>query len=434
MLETFVAFLSKSDYDIITLADSKLAIETIKKERPDLVITDLKMPFVSGIEILKSTKHVSENIPVIIITAFDDNETTIKAMQLGAYDFLEKPIEKEKFKLVIKRALETKRLSDKLEVFDANTTENEKENILNSLVGKSQVIREIMKKIGKVSTNRMTVLIEGESGTGKEIISKIIHYSGITKDEPFIAVNASSFSNTLLESELFGHVRGSFTGAIRDKKGKFELAGQGTIFLDEISEIPFELQSKILRVLQEKEFVRVGDEFPIPMHARVITATNKNFSKLVEEGKFREDLFFRLNVFKINVPPLKDRREDIPNIVMYLLKRINDEIHKNVFKVPYEVMELLQNYDWVGNIRELENKLREAVLLANSDVLEKEYLILRNSNNPGKDKRELMSMAEVEKEHITFVLKEVDWDKKMAEKILKMSRPTLNKKIIEYTN
>lgn len=432
MLETLLSFLSQNDYSVITTSDSTQGIDIIKKERPDLVITDVKMPGLTGLEILKLTKDNFDNLPVIVITAFDDNESTIKAMQLGAYDFLEKPIEKEKFNLVVKRALETKSLSEKLELFDASKEDLEKESIMNSLVGKSPSIRDIMKKIGKVSMNRMTVLIEGESGTGKEIISRIIHYSGLTKEEPFVAVNSSAFSSSLLESELFGHVKGSFTGATRDKKGKFELAGRGTIFLDEISEFPLELQAKILRVIQEKEFERVGDEFPIPLRARIITATNKNLANLVEEGKFREDLYFRLNVFKINVPPLRDRKEDIPNIIMSLLKRINDEFHKNVYKVPYEVMEMLQNYEWVGNIRELENKLKEAVLLANSDVLEKDYFIFRNNGARDGNIRDRMSMADIEKEHISYILRRVNWDKAKAEQILKISRPTLNKKIQQY--
>ena len=432
MLETLVSFLSHNDYNVITTSDSTSSIELIKKERPDLVITDIKMPELNGLDILQLTKDSIDNLPVIVITAFDDNESTIKAMQLGAYDYLEKPIEKEKFNLVVKRALETKSLSEKLELFDASKEYLEKENIMNSLVGKSPSIREIMKKIGRVSVNKMTVLIEGESGTGKEIIAKMVHYSGVTKDEPFVAVNSSAFSSSLLESELFGHVKGSFTGAVRDKKGKFELAGRGTIFLDEISEFPLELQAKILRVIQEKEFERVGDEFPIPLRARIITATNKNLSKLVEEGLFREDLYFRLNVFKINVPPLKERREDVPNIVMHLLKKINDEFHKNVYKVPYEVMEMLQNYEWVGNIRELENKLKEAVLLANSDVLEKDYFVFRSKGKKAGSERDRMSMADVEKEHITYILNRVKWDKAKAEQILKISRPTLNKKIQQY--
>lgn len=431
MVETLSTFLNKQGYKIFTTTDGNKGIEIIRKERPDLVISDLRMPEISGLEVLEAATNIIDNLLVIVITAYGDNESIIKAMQLGAYDFLEKPIEREKFKLVVKHALETKKLSEKVEAFDSGNFD--RINLLNSLVGKSPQMRNIMKKIGKVSANRMTVLIEGESGTGKEIVAKIIHYSGITKDEPFIAVNATAFSNTLLESELFGHVKGSFTGAIRDKKGKFELAGNGTIFLDEISEISYDLQTKLLRVIQEKEYEKVGDEYTIPLKARIITATNKNLMKMVKEGKFRSDLYFRLNVFNLKVPPLRERKEDIPNLVLHILRKINSEFHKNVYKVPYPVMEMLQEYDWVGNVRELENTLQEAVLLAKSDVLEKEYFMFRDQKQNLNALRGNKSLADVEKEHILYILQKVNWDKFKAEKILKISRPTLNKKIRQYS-
>lgn len=430
MLETLVSFLNPEDYSIYTASESRKGLEIIKDERPDLVISDLKMPYMDGLELLMKTKKIEESIPILIMTAYDNSESIIKAMQFGAYDYIEKPIEREKFKILVKHALETKRLSEKLAVLDS---ENKIEpDLVNSLVGKSPQIREIMKKIGRVSSNRMTVLIEGESGTGKEIISKIIHYSGITKDEPFIPVNASSYSSTLLESELFGHVHGAFTGAVKDKKGKFELAGSGTIFLDEISEISYDLQTKLLRVIQEKEFERVGDESIIPLKARIITATNKNLATLVKEGQFREDLYYRLNVFGIYMPPLRDRKEDIPNIALHLLKKINTEFHKNVLKIPFEVMELLQSYDWVGNVRELENTLQQAVLLAKGDVLEKGNITFGNNKNTIDVKKEQMSLEDVEKEHIAFILRKANWDKQKAGEILKITRPTLNKKIKYY--
>jgi transcriptional regulator with PAS, ATPase and Fis domain len=276
----------------------------------------------------------------------------------------------------------------------------------------------------------MTILVQGESGVGKEVISRMIHNTGITKNEPFIAVNCTALAGSLLESELFGHVKGSFTGAVRNKKGKFELSGRGTIFLDEISEISPDIQVKLLRVIQEKEFERVGDEISLPIQSRIIVATNKDLYKLVSEGKFREDLYYRLNVFKINIPPLRERKEDIPELVVNFLNKINRELHKNVHKVPYEVMEILKNHDWDGNVRELENTLQEAVVLTKEDVLEKEYLFLRNSkNNIDYSGKESMSLVDVEKEHIQLILKKVNWDKQEACRILKISRPTLNKKI-----
>jgi two-component system, NtrC family, response regulator AtoC len=282
------------------------------------------------------------------------------------------------------------------------------------------------------------VLIQGESGTGKELITKIIHYTGITHHQPFIAVNCTALSESLLESELFGHVKGAFTGAIRDKKGKFELAEDGTIFLDEISEISPNLQVKLLRVLQEREFERVGGELSIPMRARIVSASNKNLAEWVQQGKFREDLYYRLKVFTIEIPPLRERKEDIPKLVVHFLKKINKELHKNVWKVPYEVMELLQTHNWVGNVRELENTLLQAVVLAKGDVLEKEYILLKKDDNiKNKDvKSEInnatLSLAAIEKSHIKLVLEKVNWDKQVAAKVLGIAKTTLYNKIETY--
>jgi transcriptional regulator with PAS, ATPase and Fis domain len=238
---------------------------------------------------------------------------------------------------------------------------------------------------------------------------------------------------TLLESELFGHVNGAFTGAIRDKKGKFELAGDGTIFLDEISEMSLSVQSKLLRVLQEKEFEKIGGETTIKMNARIITATNKNLEQLVKEGKFREDLYYRLKVFTINVPPLRDRREDIPLLAMHFIDIVNKEVHKNVKKIPYDVMELIQNHNWVGNVRELENTLRQAVVLCKSDVLDKDSILLskpKPDHLPNYDYN--LSLEDVEKKHIKYVLDNINWDKRRACQILGISKPTLYSKLEKY--
>ena len=340
MRETLISYLSNENYAVLIAENGNLGFEIIKKEKPDIVISDIRMPQLNGLELLKIIKESSFNIPVLLMTAYDDLESTIKAMQLGAYDYLEKPIEKEKFNFIIKRALETKDLSDRLEIVDLERY-NKLDNY-NVLVGKSPSMRDIVKKIGRISSNRMTILVQGESGVGKEVISRMIHNTGITKNEPFIAVNCTALAGSLLESELFGHVKGSFTGAVRNKKGKFELSGRGTIFLDEISEISPDIQVKLLRVIQEKEFERVGDEISLPIQSRIIVATNKDLYKLVSEGKFREDLYYRLNVFKINIPPLRERKEDIPELVVNFLNKINRELHKNVHKVPYEVMEILK--------------------------------------------------------------------------------------------
>jgi transcriptional regulator with PAS, ATPase and Fis domain len=260
----------------------------------------------------------------------------------------------------------------------------------------------------------------------------MIHFEGITKNEPFIAVNCTALTETLLESELFGHVMGAFTGATRNKKGKFELAGKGTIFLDEISEISPQLQVKLLRVIQEKEFERVGGEETIAMQARIVTATNKNLLELVEKGKFREDLFYRLNIFTIYVPPLRERKEEIPKLVIHFLKKINLELHKSVNIIPYEVMEMLKNHEWVGNVRELENTLMNAVLLAKGNILEKEYFNFTIYSSKKNEIKSLKTLAEAEKDHIQYVLEQVQWNKNQASKILGITKTTLYNKIALY--
>ena len=423
--------LSQVDYKIFTAQDAFSGIEQIERFHPDLIISDLKLPEMDGIELLKKVKQYDASLPFIMITAYEDSSSTIEAVQEGAFDYIEKPLDIEKLKIIIKRAFEGKKISEHLSVTISKDSDEYK--LENSLIGKTTLMKDVLKKIGKVSMNRVSILIQGESGTGKELITKVIHYSGITKNEPFIAVNCTALSESLLESELFGHVKGSFTGAIKDKKGKFELAGEGTIFLDEISEISPSLQVKLLRVLQEKEFERVGGEISIPMGARIVTATNRNLQKCVNEGKFREDLFYRLKVFTIDVPPLRERKEDIPNLIIHLLKRINNDLHKDVRKVPLEVMELLQNYEWIGNVRELENTLLQAVVLSEGDVLEAENILLRTNTHRRNETKSIqnLSLNEVIKEHIELVLNNVNWNKTKACDILKISKPTLDKKIID---
>ncbi len=431
ILDSLKIFLSTMNYKIVTASNGMEGIRYVTSEHPDLIITDLRMPEMNGLEVLEQVKKIDGNIPCIIMTAYEDIDSTIRAMQLGAYDYIEKPIDTPRFKSLIKRSLESRSLSERLAV--AIEEDFEKYDIKNKSIGKSRQMKEIFKLVGQMSMNRVTVLVQGESGTGKELISRVIHYSGITKDQPFIPVNCTALSETLLESELFGHVRGSFTGAVRDKKGKFELAGEGTIFLDEISEISADLQVKLLRVIQEREFEKVGGESILPMKARIITATNRNLEELVSQGKFREDLYYRLKVLSIYIPPLRERKEDIPELVVHFLKKINNELHKKVRKIPFEVMEMLQHYPWIGNVRELENILLQAVVLSKADVLEKENILLQE--NPGKDvvsERRNLSLAEVEKVHIAEVLNAVNWNKKKAYTILGISKPTLNNKIREY--
>lgn len=431
--ETLSNFLRREKYEVYSAADAASGKEVIKKHQPDLIISDIRMPGMTGLELMKEIKEVNQNIHFILMTAYDDMQTTVEAMQKGAYDYIEKPLEIDKLKLIIERAVENKRLSDKLDAVVESSSEVAINK--NTIVGKTGVIKSVYKKIGQVADNRITILIQGESGTGKELVAKAIHYSGITKDFPFVAVNCTALTETLLESELFGHVKGSFTGSIRDKKGKFEIAGEGTLFLDEISEISPNLQIKLLRIIQEKEFERVGGEYVIPMNARIITATNRNLQKLVVEGKFREDLFYRLNVITIDIPPLGDRREDIPLLVYHFLNKINLQLHKNVTKVSKNVMDLLVNHEWVGNVRELENTLMQAVVLSTGDVLEEENILLRKTDRIHSEFDDIkkFSLADVEKKHIEDMLNAVNWDKPKAAKYLGISLPTLYTKIESYS-
>jgi DNA-binding NtrC family response regulator len=429
--ETLEIFLADMGCRILRANNGKTGLDIIESDHPDLVITDYKMPQLNGLQVLKRIKEIDSKIQVIMLTAFEDMDSTIKAMQLGAYDYVEK-LELERIKAITKRALESKKLSERLVI--AISEDSSDYQLENSLVGSTKAMKEIYKKIGKISSTKINVLIQGESGTGKELITKIIHYTGVTNDQPFIAVNCTALSESLLESELFGHVKGAFTGAIRDKKGKFELAEEGTIFLDEISEISPNLQVKLLRVLQEREFERVGGEITIPMKARVVSASNKDLAELVQLGKFREDLFYRLKVFTIEIPPLRDRKEDIPKLVVHFLRKINKELHKNVWKIPYEVMEILQAHEWVGNVRELENTLLQAVVLAKGDVMEKEYILLKHNEILGniETNKANLSLADIEKSHILLVLEEVNWDKQIASQILGIAKTTLYNKIEAY--
>ncbi|GJQ64266.1 MAG: sigma-54 dependent transcriptional regulator [Melioribacteraceae bacterium] len=430
--ETLTTFLKRQGYQPMAAEDGSKGVELIRIEMPDLVICDYKMPKMTGLEVLEKIKEIDSSIHFIMITAFDEMQTTVDAMQKGAYDFIEKPLDIDRLKITIKRALDNKKLSEKLDtIIEENAETYEPRNVL---IGKTQVMKEIFKKIGQVSSSRVTALIQGESGTGKELVARAIHYSGITKNSPFIPVNCTALTETLLESELFGHVKGAFTGSIKDKKGKFELAGDGTIFLDEISEVSPNLQIKLLRILQEKEFERVGGETVIPMKARIMAATNKNLEKLVEAGKFREDLYYRLNIVTINLPPLRERREDIPLLVNHFLNKVNKELHKSVVKLPASVMDMLVNHEWIGNVRELENTLMQAVVLSKGDVLEKENILLHDTEKKSYEFDSVLdyTLSDIEKMHIEKVLTKLKWDKPKAAKILGISLPTLYSKIENY--
>lgn len=435
-LKVLKEILTKTGYKVIESESGEAGLNLVRSEQPDLVITDFQMPGMNGLEVLFEIRKLNTGLPVILLTGFGDVVLTIKSIQLGAFDYLEKPIDPAQLKSTIQLALNSVKVSNSLNQVLHEDTSSETMLENNVLVGKTAQMKDIFKNIGRISLNKVNVLIQGETGTGKELIARLVHYSGITSNEPLVIVNCSALTETLLESELFGHVKGSFTGSIRDKKGKFELAGEGSIFLDEISEISLNTQVKLLRVIQELEFERVGGEEVIPMKARIIAATNKNLETLIKEGKFREDLYYRLKVFTIDLPPLRERKDDILDLVIHFLYKLNKRFNKNVVKIGDGVIELLKAHDWHGNVRELENTILQAIVMSKSDVLEIENITINTRQQPGVQiKQELpnfRTIADMEKYHIKRILDEVNWNKLEASHVLDITRPTLNAKIEKY--
>lgn len=429
--ESLELYLNEKGYKVITASNGSEALFHFNHDKPKIVILDIRLPDMDGLEILRQIKASNGKAQVAMITAFQDMETTITAMKLGACDYIHKPIDINELEMVIERMKETLSLGERY----GEMTEINGEYKVNNIIGKSNVMKEVFKIIGLVSESKTSILIQGESGTGKELFAKVIHNSSLFKNEPFIPINCSALPETLLESELFGHEKGAFTGAVLAKKGKFELAQNGTIFLDEIGEISANVQVKLLRFLQDKEFERLGSEKKILSNARIIAATNRDLSELVRIGKFREDLYFRLKVVTIDVPPLRERRSDIPHLVEYLLAKVNRELHRNVRKVPQNVMGRLMEYDWPGNVRELENALIRAVLLAKGEVLLQEHITasLKNVTSSVNEKNSsIFSLQEMEKRHILQILHLSNWNKGKACEILQISRPTLRQKIKLY--
>jgi DNA-binding NtrC family response regulator len=423
--------LTKAGYEVITASDGESGLELATTTNPDLVVTDFQMPGLTGLDVVTELQRTQPGLPVILLTAHGDVALTIKSIQLGAYDFIEKPIQMQELLDVIRNGLEVSRQSRSLT--EAISPEVRKAIEDNLLVGKTPVMREIFKNIGRISLNKVNVLVTGETGTGKELIARLIHFSGITREHPLVVVNCSNLNEGLLEHELFGYTLGAFPGAMNDKKGKFEQAGEGTLFLDEISELTDNIQTKLLRVLQELEYEKPGADEPLPMNARIIAATNKDLESLVRNGKFREELYYRLKVFTIALPPLRNRKEDIGELVKHLMGKLNRKLNKRVLKIGEGVLDLLRDHDWPGNVRELENTLMQAFIMTRSDVLEKEHIVLSSSiDGAGGEPFELKSIADIEKVHIKKVLDKVKWNKQEASRILEITRPTLNAKIEKY--
>lgn len=434
LLESLEMFLTEKNYAVRCAVTAEEGIRQCTVFNPHVIVLDIRLPDMNGLDVLRELVRAGrENI--IIITAFHDMDTTIKAVKFGAFDYIPKPIDVEELDRAIERALRTSVSGQSKRSISLDLTKICTEGMI---VGKSKAMKDIFKAIGILSENRVTVLIEGETGTGKELIARAIHHNSACKDQPFRIINCSTIVGNLLESELFGHEKGAFTGASTAKRGKFELAGRGSIFLDEIGEIPFELQAKLLRFLQEKEFERLGGEKKIKSDARVIAATNKDLEEMVEEGVFREDLYYRLNVARIKVPPLRQRTTDIPFLVDHLIKKINHEVNKKLRGVEESALRKMMAYEWPGNIRELENVLTYAAINTQGEIILEEIIAPllgkkhdRRANRKDADNIE-QSLKDIEKDHIIGVLNRTHWHLGKACSLLGITRPTLRQKLRTY--
>ncbi len=360
MRELLAIVLRREGYDVTLTDDGRAAIAMLERERFDLLVSDIKMPHVSGVEVLRAAKQADPDIVGIMITAFASTETAVEALRMGAYDYLSKPFDVDELKIVVRNALERRQLrQENVLLKRALGTSHQFSNI----IGRSEPMLAVFRLIETVAATNSTILITGESGTGKEMVARAIHFNSLRRERPFVALNCGALPETLLESELFGHMRGAFTGADANKKGLLEVAERGTVFLDEIAEMTPLVQVKLLRVLQDRKFRRVGGLEEIEADIRVIAATNRDLEKLVAEGKFREDVFYRINVIPIHLPPLRERREDIPLLATHFLEKYAGQMGKKIVSISAPALQALEAYDWPGNIRELENVIERAVAL-----------------------------------------------------------------------
>ncbi len=418
--------LSKEGYMVHKALNGREAIEKGERRPYDVVLTDIRMLDVDGMQVLRAYRQRSPETIIIMMTAFGSIETAIRAIKEGAYDYVSKPFKLDEIRLTIQRALEQKRLlEENLHYRQELITKYKLENI----VGRSPQMLQVYKTIARVAESRSTVLIIGESGTGKELVARAVHFNSPRAARPFVAVDCSSLAETLLESELFGHVRGAFTGAIASKKGLFEEADSGTCFLDEIGDISLTLQAKLLRVLQEHEIKRVGGTETIKIDVRIVAATNKNLEELIAEKKFREDLFYRLNVVSVHLPSLRERSEDIPLLADHFLGKYSADNQKPVCRISPEAMDILIHYRWPGNVRELENVIERAATLSSSNFILPEDLPRRlqveTSQISISPLPSRIPLSELEKLYIQKVLEETGGNKKRAADILGIDRRTL---------
>jgi len=426
--ESLQDWLSDAGYQVLTAEDGPHALGIIEKETPSIAIVDLVMPGMDGIELLKRVKEISPGIEVIVVTAYASIPTAIAAMKQGAYDYVEKPFSPERVEMLIKKLLEHKRLIEENISLHKKLDQRHR---FEDIITKSPKMQQVIELIKVVAKSNVTILITGESGTGKELVARAIHSQSYRKDKPFVPVSCAALPESLLESELFGHEKGAFTGAHALRKGKIEFANRGTLFLDEIGEMSANIQVHLLRVLEEREFTRVGGNELIKVDVRVVSATNRDIKEAVASRQFREDLYYRLNIVTIDLPPLRERKEDVPLLAEHFLKKFAAENQKEVSYLSPEVTDFLLQYQWPGNVRELENTIERAVILAQNPEIQLADLLQKSS--PLVDSASSgRSLKEVERNHIISILNETGTNYTKAARILGISRATIYSKAKAY--
>lgn len=441
LLKTLASHLSDLGHEVLAVESAEAALNRIADFKPDMVLSDVQMAGMNGFELLAHLREKRSDVDVVIFTGYGGVQGAIDAIKNGATDYLLKPLDLDEIEGVIDRCM-----GDRATQVSARDRRPDPTPAPGGLVGQHSSMLNVYKTIGAVAPTRAAVLIQGETGTGKELIARTIHNNSHVAEEPFLTVNCAAVPETLLESTLFGHLRGAFTGASSDRRGPFELAGKGTVFLDEIGDTTLSFQAKLLRVLEEREFYPVGSEFPRRTEARVIAATNRDLSALVKAGEFREDLYFRLKVVDIYVPPLRERRSDIPLLARHILTKAAEELGRPEPTVPPEVMASLVSRDWPGNVRELENTLARALVMSRGSTVSAQEIdgcfwgLASSEKTQGRwptpqgseKKPESDTLAAVERSHVQRVLYETEGNKSAAARLLDVSRPTLNRMIKDY--
>ncbi|MFO7752934.1 MAG: sigma-54 dependent transcriptional regulator [Desulfobacteraceae bacterium] len=429
MRESLAAWLKKEGYRVELAGSASEALKKLEKNPFSLILLDIKMPGMDGLELLSKIKNSDPQIMVVMITAYGSIESAVQAMKNGASDYLLKPFDPEELVLLIGKLCRQKALSDENIMLKERLARQE-ENRLDDLIGQSREMREVFEKIEDLSGTETPVLITGETGTGKELAARAIHTRSERYSGPFVPINCGAVSRNLLESELFGHEKGAFTGAVQARRGRIEMANNGTLFLDEVGEISSEMQVNLLRVLEKGRFTRLGGNRELSSDFRLLCATHRDLEALLETGAFRNDFYFRINVINIRIPPLRDRRDDIPLLAFHFLKMFSKELGKGVEDLSAEALKMLKTYDWPGNVRELKNVMERAVVLSRSDTVGKEDLTFLARREAGPAAGD--SLKEVEVDHIERILGENDWNISRSASILGIDRGTLSRKIKKY--